>query len=519
MPGLRAARPALALRHLHARRRRPTVAAPRAAAQRAGAGAACARRPLPHGGPHPGRRPAGAAWPAAAAQPGAASTGLEAPPPLARSPATTTRAAAGPRRASRARCSTTRSRGGRRRRALGESAAGADRDDPPGLVACIHQPTAPRPRPPPHLKPPTHTHTAPPCPTSWFTVAERKRAQSLPDHVQLFGNVVEKGVQVGWGAWNSRGWKGGAPGACCAQPAAAATAACLLTASAWQLSSPLFPGPLGQVGNAVPWLLARAIAATVYEAATGRAPASQPPLLKGYNGCCATDPMPGVDLPVGAGQTTAGHVLTTGQQQQQWEQQTPPAAAQVLPRAVSPPHTLCNARPAHRQRQRELVSAMPAGIFAHAEAAAGGGDGRGSAGAECQHGQQQQQQHQAPQLGPPSRDPRRAHAAASSSQCPSTVPAGDGGEARRLVAQMVAGAFDKAVATADARVAAAAASKRRSGKRRGGSRGAGGHPAGSRRSVKRRRAAEPADAPPTPESACGLQACQQAAPPAEGEPV
>lgn len=44
---------------------------------------------------------------------------------------------------------------------------------------------------------------APPCPlppppaASWLTVAERKRAQSLPDALHLFGSLAEKGLQVG----------------------------------------------------------------------------------------------------------------------------------------------------------------------------------------------------------------------------------------------------------------------------------------------------------------------------------
>lgn len=42
----------------------------------------------------------------------------------------------------------------------------------------------------------------PPAP-SWLTLAERKRAQSLPDGTHLFGSLAEKGLQVG--AWGTAG--------------------------------------------------------------------------------------------------------------------------------------------------------------------------------------------------------------------------------------------------------------------------------------------------------------------------
>ncbi|EFN54477.1 hypothetical protein CHLNCDRAFT_135136 [Chlorella variabilis] len=96
----------------------------------------------------------------------------------------------------------------------------------------------------------------------WWTIAERKRAQSLPDRVQLFGTLGQKAEQV---------------------------------------------------GNAVPWLQAKAVADAVYAAATGRPPVDPVPLLKGFGPVAeaagaagaaedpAVGPVAGPDCVAGAG--------------------------------------------------------------------------------------------------------------------------------------------------------------------------------------------------------------------------
>eukprot|EP00887_Chlorella_sp_A99_P001743 scaffold19.g1743.t1 len=129
----------------------------------------------------------------------------------------------------------------------------------------------------------------------WFTLAERKRAQSLPDRTQLFGSTLrEKGVQV---------------------------------------------------GNAVPYVLARAVAQAVYEASTGRPPPDPTPLLKGYVG----KPLHWRPPP-----------QATQQQQQQQQGQDRPesepgAGPEAGPSQEQPPEQEAaadDAQPCHRMRKR-----------------------------------------------------------------------------------------------------------------------------------------------------------------------
>ena len=121
---------------------------------------------------------------------------------------------------------------------------------------------------------------------SWFTIAERKRAQSIPDGVQVFGSLAQKAQQVG-------GW---APPECLSLlqrvtthswliPLPAAFPQCASTSPGpWSPSSLAHGRRSAGAGNAVPWLLAKAVADSVYAAATGLPPVNTVPLLKGYTG-------------------------------------------------------------------------------------------------------------------------------------------------------------------------------------------------------------------------------------------
>ncbi|GAB4820893.1 hypothetical protein N2152v2_007939 [Parachlorella kessleri] len=144
----------------------------------------------------------------------------------------------------------------------------------------------------------------------WFSIAERKRAQSMPDSIKLLGTIAEQGRQV---------------------------------------------------GNAVPFLFAKALTDAIYETAAGRPALNPVPNLKGY--CNASQP--GLDAEEQQqqeqGQLVLSHAHQQEGQQQQLQQQEQRQQQQLMARLPAGGSTgQLQPQTAERDNKRPKLSSSPA---------------------------------------------------------------------------------------------------------------------------------------------------------------